>query len=333
MRVLVLGGTVYLSRAIAEAARDRGHDVTAAARAVRGRVPDGVRFVQIDRDQPDGLAPLGDELGDELCDAVIDVARLPGHVRPALDALAERAGHWTFVSTCSVYADQATPGQRAATAALLDPAPPDSLDADVERYGANKVACENLVRDRLPGRSFIVRAGLIVGPHDPNDRFGYWPLRIAAGGEVLAPGRPDDLVQYIDVRDLTEWVLDAAEAGTTGTHDGICPPITRSEFLTEIAKALGADVDFTWVPQEFLHEHGVTWWAGAESLGLWLPLPEYGGILTRDPASALAAGLRLRPLSDTTLHWYAHRSERPDLLANLSHEKEAVVLAAWHGRG
>ncbi len=328
MRVLVLGGTVYLSKAIAALARDRGYDVTVAARGTSGGPPDGVRFIPVDRAAADGM----DGLSDEAFDAVVDVARLPGHVGTALDALAERAGHWTFVSTCSVYADHATPGQQAATAALLDPAPPDSLDADPERYGANKVVCENLVRDRLPDRSFIVRPGLIVGPDDPNDRFGYWPLRIAAGGEVLAPGEPDDLVQYIDVRDLAEWVLDVAEAERTGTHDGICPPITRSQFLAEIAKALSADVEFTWVPQEVLQASGVDPWAGEDSLGLWLPLPEYGGFLTRDPSSALAAGLRICPLSDTVLHWYANRPEPPALLANLSREKEAAVLAAWHDR-
>ena len=326
MRILVLGGTVYLSRTIAALAHDRGHDVTVAARGRSGGPPDGVRFVRTDRTATDGF----DALSDETFDAVVDVARLPGHVGPALDALAQRAGHWTFVSTCSVYSDHETPGQRAATAGVLDPAPADSLDEDMERYGPNKVACENLVRDRLPDRSFTVRPGLVVGPGDPNDRFGYWPLRIAAGGEVLAPGQPDELVQYIDVRDLAEWVLDAAEAQLTGTHDGICPPITRSQFLAEIAEALDADAEFTWVPQEVLREHGVEPWAGEESLGLWLPLPEYGGFLSRDPASALAAGLGIRPLRETTLHWYANRPESPALLADLSREKEAAVLAAWH---
>jgi nucleoside-diphosphate-sugar epimerase len=328
MRILVFGGTVYLSKTIAALAHERGHDVTVAARGTSGDPPDGVRFVRADRTAADGLSALSDQA----FDAVVDVARLPGHVGPALDALAERAGHWTFVSTCSVYSDHETPGQQAATARVLDPAPSDSLDADMERYGANKVACENLVRSRLQDRTFIVRPGLIVGPGDPNDRFGYWPLRIADGGEVLAPGRPHDLVQYIDVRDLAEWVLDAAEAGTTGTHDGVCPPITRSQFLAGIVEALDGDAELTWVPQEFLLEHGVNSWAGEESLGLWLPLPEYGGFLSHDPTSALAAGLRIRPLRETTLHWYANRPESPALLANLSREKEAAVLAAWHAR-
>jgi nucleoside-diphosphate-sugar epimerase len=328
MRILVLGGTLYLSRTIAALAHERGHDVTVAARGRTGSPPDGVRFVRADRTAVGGL----NALSGQAFDAVVDVARLPGLVGPALDALAGRAGHWTFVSTCSVYADHETPGQQAATARVLDPAPSDSLDADMEQYGANKVACENLVRSRLPDSSFIVRPGLVVGPGDPNDRFGYWPLRMADGGEVLAPGTPDDLVQYIDVRDLAEWVIYAAEAGMTGTHDGICPPMMRSQFLAEIVDAVDGDADLTWVPQEFLQEHGVNSWAGEESLGLWLPLPEYAGFLSHDPASGLAAGLRIRPLRETTLHWYANRSESPALLANLSREKEAAVLAAWHAR-
>lgn len=328
MRILVLGGTVFLSKTITTLARDRGHEVTAAARGTSGNPPDGVRFVPVDRSAADGLASLAGEV----FDAVVDVARLPGHVGPALDSLAERAGHWTFVSTASVYADQQTPGQQVETAPILDPAASDSMDAAMDRYGPNKVACENLVRGRFADRSFIVRAGLIVGPGDPNDRFGYWPLRIAEGGEVLAPGRPEDLVQYIDVRDLSEWILDAAESGTTGTYDGVCPPITRSQFLTGIARAVSADAHFTWVSQEFLREHGVSPWAGHESLGLWLPVPEYGGFLSRDPASSLAAGLRVRPLSDTVLHWYANRPEPATLLANLSRAKEAAVLAGWHRR-
>lgn len=330
MRILVLGGTVYLSRTIAEQARDRGHDVTAAARGASGKPPGGVRFVPVDRDQTAGLA----DLAGESFDAVVDVARLPGHVGYALDALAARAEHWTFVSTCSVYADNSTPGQTAADAPLLAAAPADSLDGDPEQYGPNKVACENLVRDRV-GDAFIVRAGLVVGPDDPTDRFGYWPQRIAAGGEVLAPGDPAEQVQYIDVADLAAWILDAAENGTAGTYDGVCSPMPRGSFLTEIAAAVGQpDVTFSWVPQDFLTEHGVRPWAGPDSLSLWLPLPEYAGFLTRDPAASVAAGMRNRPLGDTVRAWqtwFAARAEPVPLKAGISRAKETAVLAAWHG--
>lgn len=328
MKILVLGGTVYLSRAVAAGARDRGHHVTIASRGVSGRPPEGVRFVRVDRDRPDGLEPLGDEI----YDAVVDVARVPGQVGPALAALAARSGHWTFVSTCSVYADHATPGQTAETAPLLDPTPVESLDPDVGLYGPSKVACEHLVLDQAPA-PFIVRPGLVVGPDDPNDRFGYWPLRIADGGEVLAPGTPEDMVQYVDVRDLADWILDAAETRATGVYDGICPPITRSRFLDEIADGIGVRPELTWVDQDFLTDHGVRPWAGPDSLGLWLPLPEYRGFLSHDPAASVTAGLRIRPLADTArdwLTWYASQPEPPALLADLPRPKEAEILAAWH---
>lgn len=326
MRMLLLGGTVFLSKAVAVEASDRDHEVTAAARGASGSPPDSVRFVRVDRDSAAGMAPLAGEA----FDAVIDVARVPGHVGHALDVLADGAGHWTFVSTISVYADRSTPGQTVATGALLPPAPPDSLDAGLDRYGASKVACENLVRDRVGDRCFTLRAGLIVGPGDPIDRFGYWPHRIAAGGEVLAPGEPGESVQYIDVRDLASWIVDAAEARTTGVYDGARPPMPRSQFLAEIAAALDADASFTWVPQEFLLDHGVRPWAGEDSLGLWVPLPDYAGMLSRDTAPSLTAGMRVRPLADTARAWYQARTEPPRLDAGLSREKEAEVLAAWH---
>lgn len=331
MKILVLGGTVYLSRAVARDARDRGHDVTAAARGVSGRVPHGVRFVQVDRGRPDGLTALADES----YDAVVDVARLPAQVGWALDALAERTRHWSFVSTCSVYADHATPGLTADTAPLVDPAPLDSLDPDVELYGPSKVACERLVLDRVSA-AFIARAGLIVGADDPNDRFGYWPLRLSAGGEVLAPGDPDEPVQYIDVRDLAAWIIDAAEAGTTGTYDAIRTPMPRGQFLVEIAEEFAAAVELTWVPQAFLTEHGVAPWAGPNSLGLWVPLPEYGGFLSHEPASSIAAGMRIRPLTETARDWYTWYTAQPEppvLIAGLDRQKEAEVLAAWRAAG
>lgn len=333
MRLLVLGGTAFLSRAVAALGCERGHEVTVAARGESGEPPPGARFVGVDRDRDDGLEPLRDES----FDAAVDVARLPKHVDLALDALAEKAGHWTFVSTCSVYADQTTPGQTPQTGPLLQPNPADSLDTAPEGYGSNKVACEELVRRTCGERAFVVRAGLIVGPNDPNDRFSYWPKRVSQGGAVLAPGAPDDFVQFIDVRDLAEWILRAAEQRVTGTYDGVCPPMTRQGLLEDIAMAIGARPTFTWIPQEFLLAHGVQPWAGENSLGLWLPLPEFGGFLTRDPAGSLAAGLRLRSAGETARACYASWDESAKLLAHLPRGKEAEVLAAWNderpGRG
>jgi nucleoside-diphosphate-sugar epimerase len=327
LKLLILGGTVFLSRAIAERGVARGHDVTAAARGKSGAAPAGARFVRIDRDEPASLEPLRSEA----FDAVVDVARLPRQVGDVLEALAADAGHWTFVSSCSAYADQSIPGQTA-EAALLEPAAPDSADPAVEHYGPSKVACETLVRERVGDRAFVVRPGLVVGAGDPNDRFGYWPTRIAEGGETLAPGSPEEQVQYVDVRDLAAWVVDAAESGVTGTYDAVCPPMSRETFLAAIARAVGSRPMFTWVPGEFLIEQGVRPWAGEESLGLWLPVPEYAGLMARDPTASLEAGLRCRPLGETARDWLAARDDSSALLASLSREKEAAVLAAWRGR-
>ncbi|MEV0648837.1 NAD-dependent epimerase/dehydratase family protein [Phytomonospora sp. NPDC050363] len=326
MRLLVLGGTVYLSKTVAAHAVARGHDVTVATRGKTGEAPDGVTRLTIDRSTPEGLEPLRGKT----FDAVVDVTRFPDQVQNTLEALAGNVGHWTFVSTCSVYNDDATPGQTPATALTHEPTPDDSGDPAMELFGPSKVSCENQIRDRLGDKAFIVRPGLIVGPGDRGDRFGYWPRRIAEGGEMLAPGDSSENIQYIDVRDLADWILDAAENGTTGTYDAICPPISRGAFLDQIATALDADVTFTWVPQDLLTEHEVAPWMGEQSLGLWLPLPEYAGFMNRDVTASVAAGMKIRPLGETALAWRDAAGPDPALRAGITREKESEILAAFH---
>ena len=308
MKLLVLGGTVFLGRAVARHGVDAGHDITCAARGVSGAVPKGVRLVRVDRDHPGGLSPLE---GQQF-DAVVDVARRPSQVRSALIELGDRVGHWTFVSTCSVYADHGTPGQRAESAPLLAAAPPGVDDADGEQYGPCKVADEEAVDSSgLP--AFVCRAGLIVGPEDPSGRFDYWVARLARGGEVLAPGRPDDDVQWVDVRDLAAWLVHASETGLTGTYDGIGAPVPRSQFLAAVGEGVGVTPRLTWVDQDFLAAHGVQPWMGERSLPMWLPLPDYAGFMTRDVSPALRTGLLTRPLTDTardTLGWLRTKPNR-----------------------
>ncbi|MFI6762999.1 NAD-dependent epimerase/dehydratase family protein [Micromonospora sp. NPDC050417] len=335
MRLLILGGTVFLGRAVARLAVASGHHVTCAARGVSGEPVAGARFVQVDRDAPGDLSALDGER----FDAVVDVTRRPSHARHAVAALADRAGHWSYVSTCSVYADNATPGQRAATAKLTAPAPVEvdnPVGEHAEFYGPCKVSCEDAVRDGVsPERAFVCRAGLIVGPEDPSDRFPYWVARLARGGEVLAPGTPDDQVQLVDVDDLAQWLLYAAENGLAGTFDGMSAPLPRSRFLAEVAAGVGRpDPELTWVEQDFLVARDIRPWTGERSLPLWMPLPEYGGFLARDVTDSLAAGLRTRPIAQTaarTLEWIRTRPDEVKV-GGLRPVQEAEVLREWAAR-
>ncbi|HEV2955423.1 MAG TPA: NAD-dependent epimerase/dehydratase family protein [Xanthobacteraceae bacterium] len=325
MRLLILGGTQFLGRAIATHACAAGHTVTCAARGIAGAAPAGARLVKVDRDDADGLAPLADET----FDAVVDVSRHPGQVRRAVAALKHRATHWTFVSTGSVYADSRTPGLRAGTAPLKTPVAPEVEHATDANYGNAKVACEQAVGTD----AFICRAGLIVGPEDPTGRFTYWPARLARGGEVLAPGTPDDLVQFVDVRDLAQWIVRCTETRRIGCLDGVGTPLPRGEFLAQCARGVGAGCTFTWVDQDFLKSQDVRRWAGPRSLPLWLPLPELAGFLTRDSTPAREAGLTARSLEDTARDTLAWHSAADVPLTGLTADEETAVLKAWHARG
>jgi nucleoside-diphosphate-sugar epimerase len=324
MRLLILGGSQFLGRAIAAHACAAGHNVTCAARGLAGPIASGASFVAVDRDVPNGLEPLARQE----FDAVVDVSRHPGQVRRAVAALKRQTGHWTFVSTVSVYADNRTPGQRADTAPLRAPTAAAVEHSSEETYGAAKVACEQAVGES----AFICRAGLIVGPEDPTGRFTYWPARLARGGEVLAPGTPEDAVQFIDVRDLAQWIVHAAQVRLTGIYDGIRPTRTRGELLAECAAALGSSCTFTWVDRAFLEAHDVKRWAGPRSLPLWLPLPDFAGFATRDTTLAHNAGLNSRALAETardTLGWL-RATNGP--VVGLTADEETEVLAAWHAR-
>jgi 2'-hydroxyisoflavone reductase len=330
MRLLVLGGTIFLSRAIAAEAVTRGHDVTCAARGTSGSVPDGATLVRVDRTAPDGLAPLAGAA----FDAVVDVATESyPWVADALGVLGAAAGHWTFVSTVNVYSDTERQGQRADDGPLVAPLregpnPPGGT-RDPDHYGAVKVASENAVRDAVGDRAFVVRPGLITGPGDGSDRFGYWPARFARGGRALVPDSPRQPVQHLDVRDLASWIVDAGESGLTGTYDGVGPVGTLGTVLREIADAVDTDVELLPVAPDVLEAAGVNPWGGPNSLPLWLP-PSHWGITSHDPAPSLAAGLRITPLADTVAAALAtERTLGTDRVrrSGLSAEQEAAVLA------
>jgi nucleoside-diphosphate-sugar epimerase len=326
MRILVLGGSVFLSKAVAADAVSRGHDVTCVTRGRSGAVPDGVRHVAWDRadDVPADLAA-------EDFDAVVDVSRTPSHVRKAVAAWP--AAHWVFVSTINVYADNATPDP-GTDGPLVDPIDEDrDLREDPEAYGPMKVSCENAVIDGAE-RSMVVRPGLIVGPGDPTGRYGYWPERLAdakPGAPVLAPADPGDRVQFIDVRDLAEWIVRSVETGTVGVYDGIGPATPAGEVLTQTAAGVGAEPELVWTGQDFLTEQKVEPWMGPEALPLWLPRPDYDGMITHRFDLSANAGLTVRSFADTARDTLAWMRENPDApRTGMAREREAEVLEAWH---
>lgn len=324
MRILILGGTAFLSAEIARQAVDAGHDATCLARGSAGEPPPGVRWVRADRSAgADAYAAL-----DGGWDAVVDVTRDPVHARGALSALAGKAGHWTFVSSCSVYARHDQPGADE-SAELLAPLPPGAVSGP-ETYGESKSAIEKLTAEATGEKAHIVRAGLISGPGDSSDRYGYWPARFAAGkGPVLLPDIPSDPVQVIDVRDLAAWILQAAGNGLAGTFNAVGDVVPFSEYLRACRELAASQAETAAAGTDWLEEHGVQPWSGDDSLPLWLP-PEHEGFMARSNTAALDRGMRLRPwretLADTLADERARGLDRPRK-AGLRREREEELLA------
>ncbi|GGJ97953.1 reductase [Pilimelia anulata] len=331
MRMLVLGGTAWLGRHVAAAAVDRGYAVTCLARGTAGVAPAGVRFVAGDRDDP----ALWEGVPGEW-DAVVDVARQPGHVRRAAAALAGRAGHFGYVSSCSAYADQRTPGTDE-TAPVLPPLAGDAMASAVE-YGAAKSAGEAHVAAAFAGRHLIARAGLIGGPGDRSGRTTYYPERFARpagpGGAVLVPDVPGLRTQVIDVRDLAAWLVTAAAAGTAGVFNAAGDALPLADHLAVARDVAGHTGPVRAAPAQWLAARGVQPWAGPRSLPLWLE-PAYAGMNDRDTARARAAGLVTRPLADTLRDGLAGAAAdtqgdgsggRP---CGLAPDDERALLAEW----
>ncbi len=329
MRILILGGTRFLSRQVARQAVARGHDVTCLARGKSGPAVTGAAFVPADRE----LGASAYEGLDGEWDAVIDFARKPRHVQDALAALAGQTGYWSLVSTASVYASNGTPGEDE-TAELVpaleavDGVFPDPAENE---YGEGKVACEELVRDLGPENVLVSRPGLIAGPEDESDRFGYWPARVAQErSPVLIPDMAETMTQTIDVRDLAEWLVTGVEDTRTGTYNTMGPSVPFGELLTLATAAAGYHGSFRTADPQWLHEQGVAYWAGNESLPLWMP-EGYEGFSTRSTAAAVAAGLQQRPAEHTVRDVLADEEDRGlhrERKSGLSAARETSLLAA-----
>lgn len=291
MRILVLGGTVFLSRAVAAAAQLAGHDVTCFARGAAAAPPEGCHLVRGDRDAERAYGQL-----QGTWDAVVDVTSEPIHAREAAAALGGNAAHWTYISSCSVYADQGTPGKD--ESADLLPAYDGAGPAPLDKYGEAKVACEQAYRQSVPGRILVIRPGLICGPGDGSDRYGYWPARFARGGTVMAPDIRDAATQAIDVVDLAQWVLRSAEAKLTGTFNALGPSVSFGDLLERTRGITGFDGEIRWCQPSWLVDQGVAYWAGPDSLPHWLP-EGFDGFATRSADAAISVGLSLRPVEET----------------------------------
>ncbi len=327
MKLLLLGGTVFLGRHLVEAAQARGHEVTLFNRVQHN----AALFPNVEKLRGDRDGDLS-ALQGRRWDAVIDTCGyVPRVVRASAELLADAVDHYTFISTISVFADVSKPGvdESGAVGKLAD----ETIEEVTgESYGPLKALCEQAAERAMPGRVLNIRPGLIVGPHDPTDRFTYWPHRVAQGGEVLAPGRPEYLVQFIDARDLAEWTIRMVEAKQTGTYNATGPdyPLTLGQVLEECKRQSGSDSRFIWVDEKRLLDAGATPWM---EVPLWVPEsdPDAGCFNAINCTKAFAAGLTFRPLGETirdTLAWDATRPADVERKAGIKPEREAHYLQA-----
>ena len=382
-RILILGGTGFLGPKTIDAAIARGHTVTIFNRGKREKLQPLAHQVEHlygnrdpnlpadDEKGPDGkllhpdASPKGlEQLAGKQWDVVIDNSGyFPRMVKASAELLSKSASRYIFISSISAYDDKATPAaggdETVALATLADPTV-ETMGKEFENYGGLKVLCEQAAEAAFPGRAAIVRPGYIVGPGDPTDRFTYWPVRIAGGGEVLAPGSPDDPLQWIDVRDLAEWLITLVENETVGTFNAVGPAATArwGDVLQSCAKAAGPNAaKLEWVPSEWLEANEM---GGEDAFPIWVaPKGKYAGFHRWQNERARAAGLQFRTMDDTAkalLEWYPPEIERrvrvtkelaeqakakgtpppkgdPSALrAGPTKEREAELLAKWRAR-
>jgi 2'-hydroxyisoflavone reductase len=333
MKLLVLGGTKFLGRQVVETALARGDEVTLFNRGLHNAemFPD-VEKLRGDRDGGLGV------LRGRRWDAVVDTSGyVPRLVRASSAALADSVDLYVFISTVSVYADFSRPIDEDSPVRTL--ADESIEEVTGEAYGPLKAMCERAAVEVLPGRVLNVRPGLIVGPYDPSGRFTYWTERVARGGEVLAPAPPDRQVQFVDARDLSEWILRMADARRAGVFNADGPDyrLTMGDFLEACRAGCDGDASFTWVGEQFLLDAGVQPWGG---LPLWIPESDDAlrHFLSINCQRALDAGLTFRPVAETARDTFAwQRAGSPGIVTEgqtvqshtLTPERERELLDAW----
>lgn len=336
MKLLVLGGTQFVGRHFVEAALRAGHELTLFNRGQTA----AALFPRLETRHGDRRRDLS-ALATGSWDAVVDCCGyLPSEVEHSAALLRERAGRYVYISSVSAYASFAQPNGESSPLGV--PIDPNTENVDGASYGPLKAACEAVVlRHFADGRALILRPALVVGPHDPTQRFTYWPARLALSGDagpVLVPGRPEDALQFIDARDLAEFALQGLASGLAGVFNVATGPglYTRADLLAACAAAAGRQPPLVWAGDQPLLDLGVKPWV---DLPLWLP-PDgaYAMLMQCSNAAALAAGLRLRPLAETvadTLAWWRSLPLDSQVFtrAGLAREREAELLAQLRAGG
>jgi nucleoside-diphosphate-sugar epimerase len=322
VKILVVGGTKFLGRATAEAALERGHELTLFNRGETNPT----LFPEVEQVRGDRTKNLSALAGRDW-DAVVDPSGyIPADVRASAEELRDRVGRYLYVSSISVYADFSRgPTEDSPRAALEDGKPDDELMLPgYDNYGALKALAEDAVTDVFGDRAIIVRPGLIVGPHDPTGRFTYWPHRIAQGGEFLIPAPPDELQQFVDVRDLGGWMVELLEQGASGPFNATHPGTSRAELVESATRVSASDATPVWTDPDWLVAQGVGQWM---ELPLWLHNGDSVGMHSADVSRAIDAGLAFRPLDDV-VRGTLEQAETTDE-AGLAPERERELLEAW----
>jgi 2'-hydroxyisoflavone reductase len=337
LRILILGGTGFTGPFQIEYSLRRGHKITTFN---RGKTHPGETPKEVEQLIGDRNGKL-DALKNRQWDVVIDnPTTLPAWVRDAAQILKGNVDRYIFISTISVYGETKTGVDETAPTEKYEGA--DAYKETIEAmkaggfktYGPLKALSEKEAEKWFPGKALIIRPGLIVGPRDETDRFTYWPVRIDRGGEVLAPGDPNDPVQFIDGRDLAEWTIRMVENGETGTYNATGPakPLAVGGMLDGIKDAEKSNANFIWVNEDFLTQQKVEAWS---DMPVWTG--KESGLARTKIDKALAKGLTFRPLADTardTLAWFKSlpQDRQSKMKAGLTPERETEVLAAWHKR-